>query len=1734
MPPATTRSTSGAGFAFEDLVAADLLSQFLLDMPIEGIGVPGTHIFSQAAAAGWIIDDLVCAGVVPDGAERRIALSCKSNLQVSGHGWPADFISAAWSLWRGGAPFNRETDRIGLVTRGRVPAFDAPWSDLKSWCGEPDEAVALARIRASRKHLRLFESVRGPGKVDGTEPGDAETIAFIAALDLYPVDFQLSPSRSLAAAKQRCRSALVSEGIAEADALWEALVAAAEAARLGNGVVRISDLIRSLAPRFRLKAHPSIAAAWARLSALSAEYLGGIESRLPNGHEVDRSALAERVSKALADGPGCLVTGDSGTGKSALVRNVVDTGFASATRIWLGPELLSAALTLSGRQSLGLDHDLSLLLERSPETDSILVLDSIERLDATNMTRLDALLAGLGERWREGDRSWRIVAVRQRSGVEDQRPLSSSAGWPAVDVPVLSDAQVRMALASEPLLTWIANDRDVLPLFANLQTLSWVIAAASSFDQDHGAGLTSSAAVADRLWARWTVGNAQSQLQRLLVRLAVRDAAFERSFAVSELEGGELAAFDQRSRELPLVQTPRNRIEFRHDLASDWARYHRLKEIADDVAQWSALAPQPLWIAALRLFGQHLLDQPDQARHGWDSAFAAVSAAGDVQAQDLLLDALCLSPGLDRHLTARLELMFANGGALIQRLLHRFLHVATVPSIPAEFMAGDTLRLYLEADMRFPIIARWAPMGRFFASHAQRIGALGVPIVSSVCKTWLTSVPAMLGGQPMPLRDVMARVALENARTVQARNTARHRFGGDGDTGKLIYTTALAGAGDLGEEVAAFALEMSQRRPWADATIARIAEIQEADRVRFAEFRQEAGPRRRPPVPTFVSSEEELPAWPLGPRERLIDAFRDAVLHNNGLTPMMTANQDVASEVLLACIIDDHPVRDFNRLVRMDEELGLDTDRDSYPTIFWKTPFFPYLQIQPDAALTALERLLDFCMERWAESAPQGARIPSLEVKFANDETRSFIGGARIFGWSQLNSHANGQLFSALDAVERWLILKLDAGVDVAPWCERLLERASSTAILGVLVNLGKYRPALLTGPLEPLTRVERLFWWDDGRVEQLDLAFDMFHWYRQGEAIFGMARDWILAPHRRKSLRDMVRDLVGENAAFGARMAEAMAAWPIPDDGEAQLRQRILKSELDPANRETVLDEESGESVTRIAYPEDLQADLLAFQREASAQSMPHTLPHECAQALGSGRQLTAESAERLADLLPDADADMPEDTERATMVAAAAATLIRCGGDWFREREEVVRRAHHAVRSIISAAGAVPRRDELYSDDALSFAAAGALSAALVAEDPQQWDEALAIVVSGSDRGAIATLMRLAARHRGQLGSAWYRLNFLLLLFAGLNRLSPGYGEDDLLPLWTRWLARLRAQPIFGQEATITILDPSSIARRVERLLERRRSRNRPDRPFRLSGKARRFAGLSTHVLESGFGWLLDGEAARANAEDPENHRLLAGLWSFEAWRLQGDDDEDGDGDEDGEYDTPSHMGYSILQAAPIFVMAAPADESDPLWRAILDLGPNGHYAIGQFTSSWFMLLFNQPDPDRFMTIWRAMLDHGFAADWRSHRRWYRGRDMLVKLLGLQAPSELSPAAAILPRLPELIDYYRRWAKSDLAGDEDDVATLCHFLTKEAGRPFRLEGVIWLNDALKGTEKFYRGSTGNGLAEAIDTLLNQHAAELVAQPATRNAVIEIVARLVRGQVATAMGLQRRIAALR
>ena len=211
---------------------------------------------------------------------------------------------------------------------------------------------------------------------------------------------------------------------------------------------------------------------------------------------------------------------------------------------------------------------------------------------------------------------WRVVIVTQtQSWVEGEETILGGRKAHLFEVAALKSDAVKLALLLSPTLGWLAAHDDTIAALTNLRTLAWVIKAGVALGSNAG-GLASHTAIADRLWKYWTKDRVD--VQALMMRLAQREASFERSFALTDLEPADTATFTQRPDEIPLRLNERtNRIEFEHDLAADWARFQFLKQIWTDTPQWAGLAGNPLWTNALRMLGQFLLRQlPRLARPG--------------------------------------------------------------------------------------------------------------------------------------------------------------------------------------------------------------------------------------------------------------------------------------------------------------------------------------------------------------------------------------------------------------------------------------------------------------------------------------------------------------------------------------------------------------------------------------------------------------------------------------------------------------------------------------------------------------------------------------------------------------------------------------------------------------------------------------------------------------------------------------------------------------------------------------------------------------------------------------------------------------------------------------------------------------------------------------------------------------------------------------------------------------
>jgi hypothetical protein len=1739
---ATRRSTAGTGFDFEDCVAGWLLLQALAgrELPVKG-GVQRLQM--QTGTLQWDIDDLLVTTQTETVAQ-RLAISCKGNVQVSASGLPESFAAQAWRLWtKANSPFDRATDRLALATQGTHDAFQSAWSDIKKFASGDDAALALAQIAANPRCRRIFASLKAAAETPVT---DANVLGLIACIEVFPFDFQRMPSKDEGNAIAVARSLLAGGTAQDAKRLWGDIVGRARETRLGSGTLDLVALYRWLRPRFTLGGLPDYEPSWARLRALSVETESIIQTALPSGAVLDFRPECDSLLTELDTKPCLAVYGDSGTGKSALIKVFLDTHFPTATRIWFAPEHLEQALNEAERARFGIAHPLIRVLDAAATPENFLVIDSAERLPATSRLKAQQLVKQLQELNGSGTPiPWRVIIVGQiefwASG--ELLKIAGAASLARWEVEPRSESDVAAVLRANAGVWWLATHHDALIALTNLKTLAWVVQAAAAFQDERTAAPASMVTIAEKLWLYWTEGRVA--LQGFLMRLALRDAAFEHSVPVSTLDPADAMAFDGRPPQCPVRRNPaNNHVQFEHDLAADWTRFQQLKEIAFDTARWAAYAENPLWNGALRMLGQFLLRQPLGSRTAWDDAFDRVQASqGSLPlADDILLDALFLDPAAGIFLEERADMLFANNAEHLQRLLARFDHVATVSSIsPGSEGPLNDYGIYLEARFRTPIVGRWPALAAFLSLHQQRIADLVLPRVPMLCERWLTATPPVrLDGTPFPYRQELAELALATARARQLSVAKGDIYVGDNDG---VFAATFAGTQDIPDKVAAWALEMARRRPMHADLKAKVREYREEKAAEHrhlmetdAKYRKRHERYRSIP---HIRSGRKLPPWPLGPHGHVDHHYEHAVLRSATFRSLMHARPAVAAEVLLGVLIESAPEESYSAGRSYRDKLGLNYDDEGYPTAYWKSPFFGFLHLDPATAIDTLLRLVSFCTDRWEHAIVRhhGYAPAPIPMRLNDGVEHEFRGLYDTFAWSQTNDHINGQLYSALAALEKWLCGLIDQGIDVGGHVDTLMQRADSVAILGVLVNVGKRFPALFGTLLKPVLAVASIYAWDEGCVRNSEYSFDGMAWVRSGKMVFEMAQDWHAAPYRQKTLIAIVSELCREDHALGDFVNDAAAQWTPPDGDKERIEFQIRVAQLDYHNFRVTDNEEQPTFVC----PPELATAIAGFQRSHHRAQQVLAFPENCQRFLAAPAPLPIEQITTVASLMAAADGDeevgLEEEMVRPARVAAAA-TLLLGAKEWLASNECVRDRAQAIVNAAMEDSALDTNRFRFPYSMAPSYLkfVAYLVFYEWLTTPSAGTDRALLHILTSGDDHAAGGIVGMAYAHRVVLGDRWWRLLFLALLWSGLIILRPRFGREDGSDQ-TRWRRRfgwLLTRRISGVRWTIDDIRPLNVAKRVEEFEVRQWEKEyRGDGRKFVRDRSRRMSGaLETHFLGTTFAWLLIDKGLPTDVTELEQRRhLLKMFWAHQAWWLIGSESKT-----TGDYAVMSQFGYKLVEAVAAMVLATDADDAASLWQPIFDIGPKGHHAIEHFFLSFFLHLNEETDPSLFAARWRPMVEAIMAGRGWEGGPWYYRQNLERHALGFGHSDALSRPSAERSLVESMRDLYRAWASNRLSGDEDNLQAFCSFLSTTAGTPLRLEGLVWIARALQSDSKgryWYRDWTSAAFIEFLATLITLDGRAAVAQPEMRQALIDLVGLGVSKQLSAALPLQDRLKGL-
>ena len=280
-------------------------------------------------------------------------------------------------------------------------------------------------------------------------------------------------------------------------------------------------------------------------------------------------------------------------------------------------------------------------------------------------------------------------------------------------------------------------------------------------------------------------------------------------------------------------------------------------------------------------------------------------------------------------------------------------------------------------------------------------------------------------------------------------------------------------------------------------------------------------------------------------------------------------------------------------------------------------------------------------------------------MRLSDSTVRSFRGRYSVFAWSQTNNHVNGQLYSALAALEKWLCGLIDQGLDVTSHIETLLRNSDSVAVLGVLVNLGKRSPELFRTTLRPLAAVAELYLWDERRVTESAYSFDGMTWARSGELVFEIARDWYAVPYRQKNLIEIVGELCRQDNQLGDTVNAVAAQWPMPNTEKEKIEFQIRIAQLDYRNYRVLRNEDTGQDQLEFLCPADLRAAINGFYQGKRRVMQILGFPDNCRGFLVAPGTLSDDQAAAVVEMMTAADGgeevDLDEEMIRPARVAAA-----------------------------------------------------------------------------------------------------------------------------------------------------------------------------------------------------------------------------------------------------------------------------------------------------------------------------------------------------------------------------------------------------------------------------------------------------------------------------------------------
>ena len=1478
---------------------------------------------------------------------------------------------------------------------------------------------------------------------------------------------------------------------------------------------------------------------WARIRRLSNEWIDQIHTTLPNGHELPRADETAALQKVYSECAGAYVLGESGLGKSALLKQLAIKAVKDGSEVvWIKAEHFGDIHTEI--------PELAEVLLKTKCASGLLVIDSLENCYAPDQLYLiGRFVATIVEA--EGS-IWKVFLACQTPSWSrvSSYLLKSLAGHHVFT------KRIRCDYLSDNDFDWVRENVPAIKKLSQQPRLKQFLRSPKMLDMllRNGPDLTrlpiGEADVVDWWWEEQVkCGKGFSGEEVIARELAIHLADSLTSEASPDVVAHDHEAINSLIGRQILSRTEEGRIRFDHDLLADWVRVMHLRSLGPDVLVFIRQhSENPPWLRAVRIFSQHLLDRA--VDHDlWQSivdACRVVPAAQkeldplNMQILDTWLEGIVYCSDPAELLIQNREQLFANNAWLLKRLLRRMLHNATFPDqlVQWQFQKLDPDILY-SAGLRYrlPLVNLWQPFVLFLIENSdQATDFLPVPL-AEIGLMW-----GKLGEYYGINWGPLAELILLNAEKELRREVAgvyRHDRGTrslDGETNSrvTIYSAALGTASQNPDRALIFALKAAGRKDWdrGDLTY----EAKEGWRGEWHDSSFAGGHRRHVIYP--------IEAWADGPCRFISRDFYQAWFKANASLPCFAKRHEDACEVTLALLID-WPKTKMNK---GNHHIGVDChgfqfDADHQKTVFWSTgPFIGYLQSNWRPAVELVIRLINFATDRYEEWWAYSPGVEQVTIKTPDGDTE-WKGNDQVFAWNRYHMNTPQIVTCALMALEKWFDEKIEAGESVSDAIKLIFRKGQSLALIGVLISVGKRHESLFITDLKPLLFVRALYDLDQKSiVQRIGVVLSPL----EGELVFNARREWDNLPGRKTWLKQACLEWMLIKSEFKTVLAEA--SFSFNQDAEAlpegsTERKTLIRWAVE-FNPEFWI-QESLEGGKVIFFNEKLHKsrDVKGEQDHNLRQELFLT-PYQCAELLKERLELEDsefstrwdqlqnhefwDRAEKLANQEPGAAEFLDPRHARAGMIAV----LVCLGEEWLNQDPG---RFDYLDGEILRILRNRPEIKVFTSrgthNDCEGFLARIAVRRWAANPDDAEWRAVAGSFVVSYRYHTVHQLFDEAFRCRGRLGAAYGELEALALAFSAVRQEATNIksfetreAENDFITTWMHeWLPKfVRGEgPQWTDDwASIEFsetpqkFNQSDVPARRLRLWRKLRTwvkstllrvgvGDAMDIEFpsehdasdiiiehsMLEGLRRTGYGLDIGVILASFGHLpklLDA----TNSSEREHWITICKeiLAAFHRTLPLADASDGVRWRHDAWLDD-----QKVFEIAAARLFECSPDEERGFWECILNLPPAAHDHVGWFLHTVLLEAMKTDPPNiaQLTKFWILFADHLSAQD-----NWVNGKNRdaeeVWKVLLLEIclmPTRETLFAPLVRKLARHYQTYIRRIKHDPRRQSELVA----ILTTEAANPIFIDALEWLHDGWKEANSYF---WENGIGyESFENLL-------------------------------------------